>query len=53
MPDFWALIYVINKKLGRGTYELMTEDEKSTVRVTGTPLKPFNRESYSPSNCAE
>ena len=45
--------YVINKKLGRGIYELMAEDGKSTVRVTGTHLKPFNRESYFPSNCAE
>ena len=40
--------YVINKKLGRGIYELMTEDGKSTVRVTGTHLKPFNRKSYFP-----
>ena len=35
--------YVIQRELQRGTYELRTEDGKSTVRATGAHLKPYNK----------
>ena len=35
--------YVIQRELQRGTYELRTEDCKSTVRATGAHLKPYNK----------
>ena len=40
--------YIIQRELRRGTYELVTEDGKSTVRATGTHLKPYTRTSPSP-----
>ena len=39
--------YIIQRQLQRGTYELVTEDGKSTVRATGAHLKPYNRSSQS------
>ena len=37
--------YIIQSELQRGTYKLVTEDGKSTVRATGAHLKPYNRSS--------
>ena len=45
---FWGL-YIILSELGRGTYKLVTEDCKSTVRATGAHLKPYDKSSPVPS----